>query len=97
MTRSWRPDDDPSPPQRSWWAVAVAAVGAPAGARAGRGRREDLVQTRTQAINRLHRLLVDLIPASAGRTWLPAARLRCLARSRRPAQRASPATSSPES
>ena len=29
--------------------------------------REDLVQTRTQAINRLHRLLVDLVPAGAGR------------------------------
>jgi transposase len=42
-------------------------MGTPARARAGRGRREDLVQTRTQAINRLHRLLVDLIPASAGR------------------------------
>jgi transposase len=30
-------------------------------------RREDLARTRTQAINRLHRLLVDLVPACAGR------------------------------
>jgi transposase len=67
MTRSCAPDDDPSPPQRSWWPLVVAAMGAPARARAGRGRREDLVQTRTQAINRLHRLLVDLVPAGAGR------------------------------
>jgi transposase len=30
-------------------------------------RREDLVAIRTQTINRLHRLLVDLVPAGAGR------------------------------
>jgi transposase len=30
-------------------------------------RRQDLVQTRTQAINRLHRLLVDLVPGGARR------------------------------
>jgi transposase len=30
-------------------------------------RREELVGMRTQAINRLHRLLVDLVPAGAGR------------------------------
>jgi transposase len=30
-------------------------------------RREDLARMRTQAINRLHRLLVDLVPAGAGR------------------------------
>jgi transposase len=30
-------------------------------------RREDLVRMRTQTINRLHRLLVDLIPGGAGR------------------------------
>jgi transposase len=30
-------------------------------------RREDLVGMRTQTINRLHRLLVDLVPAGAGR------------------------------
>ena len=30
-------------------------------------RREDLVAMRTQTINRLHRLLVDLIPGGAGR------------------------------
>jgi transposase len=30
-------------------------------------RREDLGRTRTQTINRLHRLLVDLVPAGAGR------------------------------
>jgi transposase len=30
-------------------------------------RREDLVAMRTQTINRLHRLLVDLVPAGAGR------------------------------
>jgi transposase len=30
-------------------------------------RREDLVGIRTQTINRLHRLLVDLVPAGAGR------------------------------
>ena len=30
-------------------------------------RREDLVGMRTQTINRLHRLLVDLVPARAGR------------------------------
>src|SRR5215208_5092090 len=49
MTRSWRPDDDPSPPQRSWWAVAVAAVGAPAGARQGRGRRSKAGAARSAA------------------------------------------------
>jgi transposase len=30
-------------------------------------RREDLVRTRTQTLNRLHRLLVDLVPAGATR------------------------------
>jgi transposase len=30
-------------------------------------RREDLVRTRTQTVNRLHRLLVDLVPAGADR------------------------------
>jgi transposase len=30
-------------------------------------RREDLVRVRTQTINRLHRLLVDLVPTGAGR------------------------------
>jgi transposase len=30
-------------------------------------RREDLVAARTQTINRLHRLLVDLVPGGAGR------------------------------
>ena len=30
-------------------------------------RREDLVAARTQTINRLHRLLVDLVPTGAGR------------------------------
>ena len=30
-------------------------------------RREDLVGVRTQTINRLHRLLVDLVPTGAGR------------------------------
>jgi transposase len=31
-------------------------------------RQEDLVRMRTQTINRLHRLLVDLVPAGAGRS-----------------------------
>ena len=30
-------------------------------------RRQDLVAARTQTINRLHRLLVELVPAGAGR------------------------------
>jgi transposase len=58
--------------------VAVAAQGAPGLRRVGvedhavvlhllTNRREDLVATRTQTINRLHRVLVDLVPAGAGR------------------------------
>src|SRR6266567_1665150 len=57
--------------------VAVAAQGAPGLRRVGvedhgvvlrllTNRREDLVAMRTQTINRLHRLLVDLVPAGAG-------------------------------
>jgi len=40
-------------------------------------RREDLVRVRTQTINRLHRLLVDLVPTGAGRN-LTAARAAAL-------------------
>jgi len=58
--------------------VAVAARGAPWLRRVGAedqavvlqlltNRREDLVRTRTQTLNRLHRLLVDLIPSGASR------------------------------
>jgi transposase len=58
--------------------VAVAARGAPSLRQVGvedhavvlhllTNRREDLVRMRTQTINRLHRLLVDLVPAGAGR------------------------------
>jgi transposase len=58
--------------------VAIAAQGAPGLRQVGAerhavvlrlltNRREDLVVMRTQTINRLHRLLVDLIPAGAGR------------------------------
>lgn len=58
--------------------VAVAAQGAPGLRRVGvedhrvvlrllTNRREDLVAMRTQTLNRLHRLLVDLVPAGAGR------------------------------
>jgi transposase len=45
-------------------------------------RREDLVAMRTQTINRLHRLLIDLVPAGAGRnlTANAATRLLCQAR-----------------
>jgi transposase len=46
-------------------------------------RREDLVRTRTQTINRLHRLLVDLIPAGAARN-LTANRASALVRQARP-------------
>ncbi len=62
--------------------VAVAAQGAPGLRRVGvedhgvvlrllTNRREDLVRVRTQTINRLHRLLVDLVPAGAGRNLTP--------------------------
>jgi transposase len=58
--------------------VAVAARSAPGLRQVGvedhavvlhllTNRREDLVRTRTQTLNRLHRLLTDLIPAGAGR------------------------------
>jgi transposase len=58
--------------------VTVAAQGAPGLRRVGvedhdvvlhllTNRREDLVRMRTQTINRLHRLLCDLVPAGAGR------------------------------
>jgi transposase len=58
--------------------VAVAAQSAPGLRRVGvedhavvlhllTNRREDLVRMRTQTINRLHRLLCDLVPAGAGR------------------------------
>jgi transposase len=58
--------------------VAVAAQGAPGLRRVAveghavvlrllTNRREDLVAMRTQTINRLHRLLVDLVPAGADR------------------------------
>jgi transposase len=40
-------------------------------------RRKDLVRVRTQTINRLHRLLVDLVPTGAGRN-LTAARAAAL-------------------
>ena len=58
--------------------VAVAAQGAPGLRPVGvedhavvlhllTNRREDLVRLHTQTINRLHRLLADLVPAGAGR------------------------------
>jgi transposase len=58
--------------------VAVAARSAPGLGQVGveghavvlhllTNRREDLVRTRTQTLNRLHRLLTDLIPAGAAR------------------------------
>jgi hypothetical protein len=46
-------------------------------------RREDLVAARTQTINRLHRLLVDLVPGGARRTSRPSGPLCCLPGSRR--------------
>jgi transposase len=68
--------------------VAVAAQGGPQLRRVGvedqavvlhllTKRREDLVATRTQTINRLHRLLMDLIPGGARRN-LTAKRAECL-------------------
>jgi transposase len=59
-------------------AVSVAAGSAPSVRQVGiedhavvlhllTNRRDDLVRTRTQTINRLHRLLADLVPAGAGR------------------------------
>jgi transposase len=60
-------------------------------------RREDLVRMRTQTINRLHRLLVDLIQAAPAATSPPTAPPRCFARHAQPASLRSPATSSPPS
>jgi transposase len=57
-------------------------------------RREDLVRMRTQTLNRLHRLLVDLVPAGAA-ILPPAVPLFCWVRSRRPARPPSPAICSP--
>jgi hypothetical protein len=62
MTRSCAPDDDPSPPQRRWWPLAVAAMAAPARARAGRGRR-----SKTEAVESAARQ-----PACCGRQPVPA-------------------------
>ena len=61
MTRSCAPDDDPSP-QRRWWPLAVAAMAAPARARAGRGRR-----SKTEAVECAARQ-----PACCGRQPVPA-------------------------
>jgi transposase len=58
-------------------------------------RRQDLVAARTQTINRLHRLLVDLVPGGARRNLTASGPPRCWPRSRRPARRRSPATSWP--
>jgi transposase len=58
-------------------------------------RREDLVAVRTQTINWLHRLLMDLVPGGARRTSPPSAPPCCWPWSRPPASRRSPATSWP--
>jgi Transposase len=58
-------------------------------------RREDLVRTRTQTLNRLHRLLADLVPPAPAATSPPTAPPRCSARPVRLARRPSPASSSP--
>ena len=58
-------------------------------------RRQDLVAARTQTINRLHRLLMDLVPGGARRNLTASGPPRCWPRSRRPARRRSPATSWP--
>jgi transposase len=40
-------------------------------------RREDLGRMRTQTIDRLHRLLMDLVPAAPAATWLLTAQRSC--------------------
>ena len=58
-------------------------------------RREDLVAARTQIINRLHQLLVDLVPGGARRTSRPSAPPRCSPPSRPLVSRRPPAGSCP--
>jgi transposase len=58
-------------------------------------RREDLVRMRTQTLNRLHRLLTDLIPAGASRNLTASRAAALLDRCAPVARRPSPATSSP--
>jgi transposase len=60
-------------------------------------RRQDLVAARTQTINRLHRLLMDLVPAAPGATSPPSAPPRCWPRSPPPVRQRSPAGSWPPS
>ena len=60
-------------------------------------RRQDLVAARTQTINRLHRLLMDLVPGGARRNLTPSAPPRCWPRSPPPVRRRSPAGSWPPS
>ena len=55
-------------------------------------RREDPVGIRAQTINRLHRLLVDLVPAGGGRNLTANRATALLRRAREPAHRRSPAT-----
>jgi transposase len=58
-------------------------------------RREDLVGMRTQTLNRLHRLLADLIPAGRAATSPPTAQPGCSARCGQPARRPPSAVSWP--
>jgi hypothetical protein len=60
-------------------------------------RRQDLAAARTQTINRLHRLLMDLVPAAPDATSPPSAPPRCWPRSPPPVRRRSPAGSWPPS
>jgi hypothetical protein len=56
-------------------------------------RRQDLVAARTQTINRLHRLLMDLVPGGARRNLTAKRPTRCWPRSRLLVRRRSPAGS----
>ena len=60
-------------------------------------RRQDLVAARTQTINRLHRLLMDLVPGGARRNLTANRAAALLVRSRPSERRRSPAGSSPQS
>jgi hypothetical protein len=60
-------------------------------------RRQDLVAARTQTINRLHRLLMDLVPGGARRNLTTKRAAALLAQVCRPVLRRSPAGSSPAS
>ena len=60
-------------------------------------RRQDLVAARTQTINRLHRLLMDLVPGGARRNLTASGPRRCWLGSRPLEHRRSPAGSWPPS